>query len=132
MTDENKKPDVENEEELEEITDENAPDILVCEDEDGNEVLLQVRYYFFHNGVEYALLSDYVEGEEEDDEEFELDDDRTYVIMKVNKLSETEEEFEEVEDDELYEELITIAQTQYEEAMYGEFADAEDPDDDVF
>lgn len=43
-------------------------DIVVFEDEDGNEIELDVVRYFEHEGQEYAVLMNFTESCEEDDD----------------------------------------------------------------
>lgn len=89
-------------------------DIIVFEDEDGNEYNYSVVDYMFYNGEEYALLADVNEESEEDDEE-----GISCIVCKVT--SETDENGEEqdvftpVEDDQLAEKLFEIAMTKMDQ-----------------
>ncbi len=90
-------------------------DLVVVEDDEGNELTLEVLDYLAYEGKEYALLTEYVEdddGEEDDDEPIEA------YIMEVRPVGEDQEEFVPVDDD-LAEELLRIFES-------------EDFDDDVF
>ena len=83
------------------------PDTIIFEDEDGNEYEFAVRDYFFYNGDEYALLSEVGQEADENGEEC--------IICKVEPVTgedgEEDEEFVLVEDEELAEKLIEIANT---------------------
>lgn len=89
-------------------------DLVVVEDDEGNELTLEVLDYLAYEGKEYALLTEYVEDDdgEEDDEPIEA------YIMEVRPVGEDQEEFVPVDDD-LAEELLRIFES-------------EDFDDDVF
>ena len=81
------------------------PDVIVFEDEDGNEYSFTVEDYMFYNGEEYALLADADAGDEDDVE---------CVICKVVAEEEDGEEvesFELVEDDDLAEKLLELFNT---------------------
>ena len=43
----------------------NELDIVVFEDDDGNELTMEVLDYLFYEGKEYALLTEYVEDADE-------------------------------------------------------------------
>ena len=83
------------------------PDTIIFEDEDGNEFEFEVRDYFFYNGDEYALLTE--NGTEGTEQEGEC------IVCKVVPVTgedgEEDEEFELVEDEELAQKLIDIANT---------------------
>ena len=82
------------------------PDTIIFEDEDGNEYEFIVRDYFFYNGVEYALLTE--TDQDEDDENGE-----ECIVCKDETVTgddgEEDEEFVLVEDEALAEKLIEIA-----------------------
>ena len=82
-------------------------DVIVFEDEDGQEYEFTVVDYFFYNGDEYALLTE--NGTEGTDQEGEC------IVCKVvpteGEDGEEDEEFELVEDEELAQKLIDIANT---------------------
>ena len=89
-------------------------DLVVVEDDDGNELTLEVLDYLAYEGKEYALLTEYVEDDEDDDEDEPIE----AYIMEVRPVGEDQEEFVPVDDD-LAEVLIKIFES-------------EDFDDDVF
>ena len=89
-------------------------DLVVFEDDDGNELTLEVLDYLAYEGKEYALLTEYVEDDEDDDEDEPIE----AYIMEVRPVGEDQEEFVPVDDD-LAEVLIKIFES-------------EDFDDDVF
>ncbi len=96
-------------------------DLVVVEDDEGNELTLEVLDYLAYEGKEYALLTEYVEDDdEEEDDDGEEDDDEPIeaYIMEVRPVGEDQEEFVPVDDD-LAEELLRIFES-------------EDFDDDVF
>ena len=82
-------------------------DIIDFEDEDGNVIPFAVIDYLFYNGEEYALLTE--RGTEGTDQEGEC------IVCKVvpteGEDGEEDEEFELVEDEELAQKLIDIANT---------------------
>lgn len=69
-------------------------DIIVFEDEDGNEYEYSVVDYLFYNGEEYALLV-------ETDEENKEDDRQECIVCRI--VAETEDDGEETESFELVE-----------------------------
>lgn len=83
-------------------------DLVVFEDDDGNELTMEVLDYLAYEGKEYALLTEYVEDEDEDE------DDETPVevfIMEVRPVGEDQEEFVPVDED-LAETLIQIFESE--------------------
>ena len=82
-------------------------DVIVFEDEDGQEYEFSVVDYFFYNGEEYALLS------EADD--IEDKDEIGSIICRVESDDDEEDTFVPVEDEELAEKLFRIATTKLEE-----------------
>ena len=89
-------------------------DIIIFEDEDGNEYPYVVVDYMFYNGEEYALLT------EGDAEEEAADDEngQECIICKVVADEEDGEEiesFELVEDDDLARKLVDIFNTKMQE-----------------
>lgn len=78
-------------------------DLVVFEDDKGNELTMEVLDYLAYEGKEYALLTEYVENEEEGDEDEPIE----VFIMEVVPVGEDQEEFVPV-DDELAEKLIKI------------------------
>ncbi len=88
-------------------------DLVVFEDDAGNELTMEVLDYLSYEGKEYAMLTELVEDEDEDeDAEVEV------FIMEVVPVGEDQEEFVPV-DDALAEVLIKIFES-------------EDFDDEVF
>ena len=82
-------------------------DIVVFEDDAGNEIKMEVVDYLAYEGKEYALLTEYVE----DEEEAEDDGEREAFIMEVVDAGDDMEEFVPVEDDDLVEQLMEIFQS---------------------
>lgn len=78
-------------------------DLVVFEDDAGNELTMEVLDYLAYEGKEYALLTEYVEDEEDGDE----DEPVEVSIMEVVPVGEDQEEFLPVDDD-LAETLIKI------------------------
>ena len=87
-------------------------DLIVFETEDGDEVTFVIEDYFFYNGDEYAVLTEY-------DTEKEIVLDEGSIVCKIETVTgengEEDEEFVPVEDDELAEKLIEIANAQLAE-----------------
>ena len=78
-------------------------DLVVFEDDAGNELTMEVLDYLAYEGKEYALLTEYVEDDSDTDE----DDPIEVFIMEVVPVGEDQEEFVPV-DDALAEKLIKI------------------------
>ena len=74
-------------------------EIFDVTDDEGNTSVVEVLGYFFYNGNEYAVLTDYVEEELPEDAEQEI------FFMSVTPLEGDEVEFNPV-DDELSQELF--------------------------
>jgi len=98
---------------------ENEQDLVVFQDDDGNEFTMEVLDYFFYEGEEYALLSELGE----DDEACEAcalescegcASQREAYIMNVVPVGDDEEEFVPIEE-ELAERLMEIVQNEYDE-----------------
>ena len=87
------------------------PDIIIFEDDDGNEYEFIVRDYFFYNGDEYALLTEAGQEADENGEECIV----CKVVPAEGEDGEEDEEFELVEDEALAEKLIEIANTRVED-----------------
>ena len=97
-------------------------DLVVFEDDEGNELTMEVLDYLCYEGKEYALLTEYVEDDEDDgDEDEEID----AFIMEVRPVGEDQEEFVPV-DDKLADTLLEIFQSDEFDDMYD---DEDDPDD---
>ncbi|MBR7188189.1 MAG: DUF1292 domain-containing protein [Clostridia bacterium] len=69
-------------------------DIVVFEDDAGNEITMEVLDYLCYEGKEYALMTEYVEDPEADEAD-EID----VMIMEVKPVGEDQEEFLPVDDD---------------------------------
>ena len=78
-------------------------DLVTFEDDAGNELVMEVLDYLAYEGKEYALLTEYVEDDEDGDEDEPIE----VFIMEVRPVGEDQEEFVPV-DDELAEKLIKI------------------------
>lgn len=78
-------------------------DLVVFEDDAGNELTMEVLDYLAYEGKEYALLTEYVEDDDDGDE----DEPVEVFIMEVRPVGEDQEEFVEV-DEALAEKLIKI------------------------
>ena len=87
-------------------------DLIVFETEDGEEITFLIEDYFYYNGEEYAILTEY------DTEKEEVVDEGS-IVCKVetveNEDGEEDDEFIPVEDDALAEKLIEIANAQLAE-----------------
>ena len=79
-------------------------DLVVFEDDAGNELTMEVLDYLSYEGKEYALLTEYVEDKDDDGDE---DEPIEVFIMEVVPVGEDQEEFVPV-DDALAEKLIKI------------------------
>lgn len=83
----------------------NELDLVVFEDDDGNELTMEVLDYLFYEGKEYALLTEYNE------DGYDEDDDLEAFVMEVRPLEDDEENEEFVPVDEaLAERLMEIFQ----------------------
>ena len=78
-------------------------DLVVFESDAGNELTMEVLDYLAYEGKEYALLTEYVEDDEEGDE----DEPVEVFIMEVRPVGEDQEEFVPI-DEALAETLIKI------------------------
>lgn len=81
-------------------------DLVVFEDDAGNELTMEVLDYLAYEGKEYALLTEYVEDDDDGDEDEPIE----VFIMEVVPVGEDQEEFVPVDDD-LAETLIKIFET---------------------
>lgn len=100
---------------------EDERDVVVFEDDAGNELTMEVLDYLAYEGKEYALLTELVEDEDEDAEDEEVE----VFIMEVRPVGDDQEEFVPVDDD-LAEELLAI----FESDDFDEVYDDEDDEDD--
>ena len=87
-------------------------DLIVFEDEDGNEYSYSVVDYLFYNGEEYALLTEAAEGEPEDGRQECI---VCRVVAETEEDGEETESFELVEDESLGEKLVEIFNTRLAE-----------------
>ena len=78
-------------------------DLVVFEDDAGNELTMEVLDYLCYEGKEYALLTEYIEDADEDDEPEEIE----VVVMEVRPVGEDQEEFVAI-DDELASQIMEI------------------------
>ena len=110
---------------------ENELDLVVFEDDDGNELTMEVLDYLFYEGKEYALLTEYVEnGTCEGCESGSCegcDSAREAFVMEVRPLEDDEdtEEFVPV-DEKLAEVLIDIFQNSDFDEDDGDFEEDEE------
>lgn len=97
-------------------------DLVVFEDDEGNELTMEVLDYFFYEGEEYALLA---EADEECGECSEgscegCERQRDVFVMRVDKVGDDEEEFVPI-DDELSDKLIELIENNlYDDAEFYE------------
>ena len=91
-------------------TEEDQPDLMTLEDEDGNEITFEVIDALDHKGVHYLAVVEYAEDEEDVNEDAQL------VILSVGEDSEGEY-LDVVEDDELLLELGKL----FEERLSDEY-----------
>ena len=110
---------------------ENELDLVVFEDDDGNELTMEVLDYLFYEGKEYALLTEYVENgacENCDSESCAgCGSVREAFVMEVRPLEDDEdtEEFVPV-DEKLAEVLIDIFQNSDFDEDDGDFEEDEE------
>lgn len=90
-------------------------DLVEMEDEDGNTVLLEVQRYFFYNGDEYVVLAEVHDVDADEGAEGEEERINCYLMKVVESEEDGEdmEEFQPIEDDDLYEKLIKVAEAEY-------------------
>lgn len=87
-------------------------DLVVFEDDAGNELTMEVLDYLCYEGKEYALLTEYIEDAEEDDaEEIEV------MIMEVVPVGEDQEEFVPIDDD-LADKIMAIFESEEFDEIY--------------
>lgn len=87
-------------------------DIIVFEDEDGNEYNYTVVDYMFYNGDEYALL---VEATDEEPEDGNQECIVCRIVAETDEDGEESESFELVEDEGLGQKLVEIFNTKMAE-----------------
>ncbi len=84
----------------------NELDLVVFQDDDGNELTMEVLDYLCYEGKEYALLTEYSE------DGYDEADDLEAVVMEVRPLEDDEENEEFVPvDDALAERLLELFQS---------------------
>lgn len=111
----------------------NELDIVVFEDDKGNELKMEVLDYLFYEGKEYALLAEYEENSECDScAGGDCDGcaaQRDAFVMEVRPVKGDEEfeEFVQVEDEKLAEKLMDIFEnSDFDEEDLDDFEDADD------
>jgi len=92
-------------------------DLVVFEDDAGNEFTMEVLDYLCYEGKEYALMTEYVE-----DEDAEEADEIEVMIMEVKPVGDDQEEFLPIED-ELADKIMNIFES-------NEFDDVLEDDED--
>jgi tryptophanyl-tRNA synthetase len=88
-------------------------DLVVFEDDAGNELTMEVLDYLCYEGKEYALLTEYVEDDDDEDEEGEIE----VTIMEVVPVGDDQEEFLPI-DDALAEKILAIFESDEFEEVY--------------
>ena len=96
-------------------------DLVVFEDDAGNQMTMEVLDYLAYEGKEYALLTPYIE----DEDEFDDDEEPEAFIMEVVDAGDDMEEFVPVEDEELVQQLIEIFQSDDFNELYDDEDDEE-------
>ena len=96
-------------------------DLVVFEDDEGNEITMEVLDYFFYEGKEYALLAEVDEDGECGGDECDEEHQRDAYIMEVVDVGDDQEEFVPVAE-ELADKLVEIVQN-------GLFEDDEDDEE---
>ena len=99
------------------IPEEENLDLVQLEDEDGNTMLMEIINNFFYNGNEYVVLTEAHECDCEDCCHEEEEEQACYIMQVVQTVVDGEdcEEFLPVEDDDLYEKLIKVAEANFAE-----------------
>ena len=90
-------------------------DLVVFEDDAGNELTMEVLDYLCYEGKEYALLTEYVEDADEEDEEGEIE----VMIMEVRPVGDDQEEFVPIDDD-LADKIMAIFDSNEMEEIFEE------------
>ena len=102
---------------------ENEKDLVVFEDDNGNELTMEVLDYLFYEGKEYALLAEMGDGSCDSCESKECEDcgsRREAFVMEVVPVGDDMEEFVPVEEA-LAEKLIDIIEnSDFDEEDYDE------------
>ena len=97
-------------------------DLVVFEDDAGNEITMEVLDYLCYEGKEYALLTEYVEDQDEEDEEDEIEIE--VMIMEVVPVGEDQEEFRPIDDD-LADRIMAIFDSEDPDEIYEDDEDDE-------
>jgi tryptophanyl-tRNA synthetase len=95
-------------------------DLVVFEDDAGNELTMEVLDYLCYEGKEYALLTEYVEDDDEDDDEGEIE----VMIMEVVPVGDDQEEFVPIDDD-LAEKIMAVFESDEFDDVYEDDEDEE-------
>ena len=96
-------------------------DLVVFEDDAGNEITMEVLDYLCYEGKEYALLTEYVEDE---DDEADEDEAIEVMIMEVAPVGDDQEEFLPIEDD-LADKIMAIFDSNEMDELYEDDEDDE-------
>ena len=84
-------------------------DVVVFEDEEGNEVEFEIQFTFEHKGEQYAVLTEAVDGDWDEDEAPDM-----FILHVVQNGD--EEEFVAVDED-MMDELIGVVEGIFEEEL---------------
>ena len=93
-------------------------DLVVFEDDAGNELTMEVLDYLAYEGKEYALLTEYVEDDDDDEGEIEV------MIMEVVPVGDDQEEFVPIDDD-LAEKIMAVFESDEFDDVYEDDEDEE-------
>jgi len=96
-------------------------DLVVFEDDAGNEITMEVLDYLCYEGKEYALLTEYVEDE---DDEADEDEAIEVMIMEVAPVGDDQEEFLPIDDD-LADKIMAIFDSNEMDELYEDDEDDE-------
>ena len=96
-------------------------DLVVFEDDAGNEITMEVLDYLCYEGKEYALLTEYVEDE---DDEADEDEAIEVMIMEVAPVGDDQEEFLPIDDD-LADKIMAIFDSNEKDELYEDDEDDE-------
>ena len=94
-------------------------DLVVFEDDAGNELTMEVLDYLCYEGKEYAMLTEYVEDAPEDE-----DDEIEVMIMEVKPVGDDQEEFVPIDDD-LADRIMAIFESNELDEIYEDDEDEE-------
>ena len=96
-------------------------DLVVFESDAGNELTMEVLDYLAYEGKEYALMTEYVEDDDDGDEDEPIE----VFIMEVRPVGEDQEEFVPIDDD-LAETLLKIFESDDFDEVYEDEEDEEE------